>query len=99
MIDATDDPWQALARDLLQDAVAQLGLTSTQLAQLLADSGYEIAPKVLSRRINRGTFDAGFFLRCLSVLDAKRIEFGKAFVGDVVLRSARTRVFESKRRE
>jgi len=85
------DPWQDFARELLQDAVAQLGLNARELAERLGEKGLEIAPKVLSRRINRGTFDAGFFLQCLSALGAERVEFEGERVGDVVLRTVRTR--------
>lgn len=86
-----DDPWQEFARNLLLDAVALRGLQTTrQLADLLAGKGVVIAPKTLSRRINRGAFDAGFFLMCLDVLAIDRIEFAGKQSADVVLRPQKT---------
>jgi Domain of unknown function (DUF6471) len=80
------DAWQEFACELVKDAVAQRGLNYPQLAQLLAEKGLDIAPKTLSRRINRGTFDAGFFLRCLTALGVETIDIQGERVADVWLR-------------
>lgn len=79
------DAWQEFASELLKDAVAQRGLNYPQLSQLLAEKGLDVAPKTLSRRINRGTFDAGFFLRCLTALGAETIDIQGERVADVWL--------------
>lgn len=85
-----DDPWQEFARDLLQDAVAQRGLNARQLSELLAEQGLEVEPKTLSRRINRGTFDAGFFMMCLTALGTVKIDIQAERVADVTLQAPRT---------
>ncbi|WP_169167969.1 DUF6471 domain-containing protein [Acidovorax sp. SRB_24] len=72
--EAKTDPWQRFAREVLQDAVAQRAMNSRELAELLSEYGVEVEPKTLSRRINRGTFDAGFFLLCLSALGAEKVD-------------------------
>lgn len=79
------DTWQEFARYLLQDAVAQRELNSREFSELLSSIGVEIAPKALSRRINRGTFDAGFFLMCLAALGMTKLEIQGERLGDVVL--------------
>lgn len=85
-----DDPWQEFARDLLQDAVAQRGLNARQLSELLAEQGLEVEPKTLARRINRGAFDAGFFLMCLTALGTVKIDIQAERVADVTLQAPRT---------
>lgn len=86
MTPTLDEPWQEFARFLILDAIAQRGLTYRQLSELLSAKGVEVTPKTLSRRINRGTFDAGFFLMCLDALGATRIDFEAEMLGDVVLK-------------
>lgn len=85
-----DDPWQEFARDLLQDAVAQRGLSTRQLSELLMEQGLEVAPKTLARRINRGAFDAGFFMMCLTALGTVKIDIQAERVADVTLQTPRT---------
>lgn len=85
-----DDPWQEFARDLLQDAVAQRGLNARQLSELLAEKGLEVEPKTLARRINRGAFDAGFFMMCLTALGTVKIDIQAERVADVTLQATRT---------
>jgi hypothetical protein len=77
--------WQTFARELLEDAVAQRGLSPRDLSALLATRGMRISQKVLSRKIGRGTFDAGFFLAVLTILGATEIEIQGERVGDAVL--------------
>lgn len=89
MTPTLDDPWQELARFLIQDAIAQRSLTYKQLSELLSAKNLKVAPKTLSRRINRGTFDAGFFLMCLDALGATRIDFEAEMLADVVLKTRR----------
>lgn len=84
------DLWQEFARDLLQDAVAQRVLNARQLSELLAERGVEIEPKALSRRINRGSFDAGFFLMCLTALGAVKVDIQGERLADVQLQPERT---------
>ena len=84
------DEWQEFARYLLQDAVAQRCLNAKELSELLAVRGVVVAPKALSRRINRGTFDAGFFLMCLTALGATKLDIQGERVGDVALKPDRT---------
>jgi len=77
--------WQAFARFLLQDAVAQRNMTYRELSELLATRGVRVSPKVLNRKVSRGTFDAGFFLAVLTALGATEIEIQGERVGDVTL--------------
>lgn len=86
---AKADPWQRLARDVLRDAVAQRAMSSRQLAELLYAYGVEIEPTTLSKRITRGTFDAGFFLMCLSALGAERVDILENGAADARLKSER----------
>lgn len=74
-----------MACELLQDAIAQRGLSIRQLAQLLAMRGLEMETKTLRRRINRGSFDAGFLLMCLTALGAEKIEIEGEGIADVKL--------------
>ena len=83
----SEDLWQVMACELLQDAIAQRELSIRQFAQLLAERGVEIETKTLRRRINRGSFDTGFFLMCLTALGAERIEFEGERIADVKLQS------------
>ncbi len=83
------DTWQEFACELLKDAVAMRGLNYPQLSALLAEKGLDIAAKTLSRCINRGTFDAGFFLRCLTALGAETVDIQGERVADVWLRGER----------
>lgn len=71
-----DDPWQEFARRILLDAAAMRGLsTARQLSDVLAEQGIVISPRTLSRRISRGSFDAGFFLMFLQALGVSEIAF------------------------
>lgn len=83
------DLWQRFAREVLQDAVAQRAMNSRELAELLSEYGVDVEPKTLSRRINRGTFDAGFFLLCLAALGAERVDIPENWVVDVHLKRER----------
>lgn len=83
------DLWQRFAREVLQDAVAQRAMNSRELAKLLSEYGVDVEPKTLSRRINRGTFDAGFFLLCLAALGAERVDISENWVVDVHLKRER----------
>lgn len=83
------DPWQEFARELLQDAIAQRGLNFPRLAALLAENGYDVKVKTLARRVNRGTFDAGFLLMCLTVLGTERVDFYGERFAEVWLQRAR----------
>lgn len=83
------DRCQALARDLLLDAVFERDLNARQLSELLAERGVEIGPKALSRRLNRGSFDAGFFLMCLAALGAVKIDLRGELLAEVQLQPER----------
>jgi Domain of unknown function (DUF6471) len=83
-------PWQEFARELLQDAIAQRGLNYPQLSELLAETGYEGDVKALARRVNRGTFDAGFLLMCLTALGTVKVNLQVEGVVDVTLKPERT---------
>lgn len=81
-----DDPWQEFARRLLWDAAAMRGLTTArQLADVLAEQGIVIAPRTLRRRINRGSFDAGFFLLVLQALGVSQIAFEGQQLADLAI--------------
>lgn len=80
------DSWQEFARAMLKEAVARRELSFREFSELLMGQGVSIAPKTLSRRINRGAFDAGFFLMCLTALGVDKLEIEGEQVGELVLK-------------
>jgi len=84
-----DDPWQKFARQILLDAAYMRGMPkASQLAELLAEKGISISPRTLSRRISRGSFDAGFFLMFLQALGVKQIDFQGEQSADVEIQKS-----------
>ena len=76
--------WQEQAQDVLMDALAKRQMTYGQFADLLGDLGVSITAKTLTRRINRGTFDAGFLLLCLHALGAEKVGFNGRYAEPVL---------------
>ena len=74
------EEWQAVAGGVLTTALVRRRLSFRDFAGLLAEHGLDIEPRTLARRVQRGTFDAGFFLMCLEVLGAHElvVKDGKA---------------------
>lgn len=63
--DSTEWCWKA--RVLLRREMAAAGIGYAELAEALALQGLSLTPKVLSNKINRGTFTLAFFLQCMAI--------------------------------
>jgi len=68
---------QARIRALVKELRDTQGLSYKTLAARLARFGLEIDDRVLSNRINRGTFTAGFLVLLLQALDVTHLEIIK----------------------
>lgn len=71
MTDSAEWCWKA--RVLLRREMAAAGIGYADLAEALALQGVSLTPKVLSNKINRGTFTLAFFLRCIAICKVDRV--------------------------
>ncbi|AUN95856.1 DUF6471 domain-containing protein [Pseudazoarcus pumilus] len=61
--------WNREARRLLKGELARREIGYKALSRALERFGIDEDPKVLSTKINRGTFSFAFFLQCMRALD------------------------------
>lgn len=61
--------WNREARRLLKAELARREVGYKALSRALEKYGIQEDPKVLSTKINRGTFSFAFFLQCMRALD------------------------------
>jgi len=66
--------WQREARRLLRAQLEQKEMGFQELSQALDSIGIDESPKVLSNKINRGTFSLSFYLQCMRAMDIKTIK-------------------------
>lgn len=70
--------WEWKASALLKGAMRERGWSYSELSEALKPLGIKRSATVINRRINRGSFNAGFLLACLSAmgvtLDVRRGE-------------------------
>lgn len=59
---------------LLKSELIKRGISSTDLVELLEQSGIQETKSGIDSKISRGTFSATFFLQCLSVIGCSKIE-------------------------
>ena len=60
--------WNVEARVLLKREMAAAGVGYAELSESLLLEGLCLSPKVLSNKVNRGTFTMAFFLQCMAIL-------------------------------
>jgi len=56
------------ARVLLKREMEAAGVGYAELSEALLLQGLCLSPKVLSNKVNRGTFTMAFFLQCMALL-------------------------------
>ena len=76
MTDSAEWCWKA--RVLLRREMAAAGISYAELAEALALEGLSLTPKVLSNKINRGTFTMAFFMQCMTILKADQVKLADA---------------------
>lgn len=69
----TSVDWQLDARRLLRAQLALKDMGYKELSRALETLGIEESPKVLSNKINRGTFSFAFFLQCMRALGIRTV--------------------------
>ena len=72
MTDSAEWCWKA--RVLLRREMAAAGVGYAELAEALALEGLSLTPKVLSNKINRGTFTMAFFMQCMAILKVDQVK-------------------------
>jgi hypothetical protein len=70
--DVTD--WTREARRVLRTELAARDVSAKQLSRALESIGVKEDPKVLSNKINRGTFSFVFFLQVMKALNIDTIK-------------------------
>lgn len=71
-IDLTD--WNDKVKRLLKSELIKRGISNAELALRLNEVGLEETKSSIDSKISRGTFSAGFFLQCMSVIGCNKIE-------------------------
>ena len=66
--------WHWEARQLLRAQLAHKEMGYQELSLALQSIGIDESPKVLSNKINRGTFSLSFYLQCMRAMDIKTIK-------------------------
>lgn len=66
--------WCWEARVLLRRELQAAGIGYAELAAALALQGLSLTPKVLSNKINRGTFTMAFFMQCMAICKVNQIK-------------------------
>ncbi len=66
--------WQREARRLLRSQLALKDMGYKELSRALESVGIDESAKVLSNKINRGTFSFAFYLQCMQALDIKVVK-------------------------
>lgn len=69
----TDIDWQREARRILKTELLAEEVSFKELARALQKFGIDEEPKVLSNKVNRGTFSFVFFLQCMRAIGAKTV--------------------------
>lgn len=69
------DYWASEASSILKSILGREGVTYKELARRLTAIGFEEEEATLRNKVNRGTFQFQFFLRCLVVLGYRDVMF------------------------
>jgi hypothetical protein len=70
---SNDEVWNRRSANVLRAEMLRAGLDNEGLAALLETVGVDIVQKTLANKINRGTFQFGFFLQCMKAMGVKEI--------------------------
>jgi DNA (cytosine-5)-methyltransferase 1 len=65
--------WNVEARVLLKREMEAAGVGYAELSEALLLQGLCLSPKVLSNKVNRGTFTMAFFLQCMAILKVNEV--------------------------
>ena len=67
--------YNEVAKNVLRAELRRRGLTYAELTALLNEAtGETTAEKIISNKVQRGTFSAAFLMQCLDVIGAKAIQ-------------------------
>lgn len=72
--DVAEISYEVRAKNLLKAELKRRGITYRQLAEMLTEVGTKENERNLSNKISRGSFTAAFFLMCMDVIGASRID-------------------------
>ena len=70
-----DAKWKREARFILLNEINKQDMDFKELARALESVDLDESPKVLSNKINRGTFSFIFFLQCMRALKVSTVNF------------------------
>lgn len=66
--------WNLQAKRLLKAELTRRGVSTSDLASMLAKLGIEETKSSIDSKISRGTFSATFLLQCLEAIGCRHIE-------------------------
>ncbi|NUB42967.1 hypothetical protein GEU84_001090 [Fertoebacter nigrum] len=64
----TQDPWEAMAANILKAELKRKGVTYAQLVEKLAAIGINEKEANVANKLSRGKFSAAFLLQCLKAI-------------------------------
>lgn len=74
-----ENNWNRLAANILRAELRLRGLTYHELHQRLADLGVKESTNGIKAKINRGSFQFSFFLKCASAIGMDRLNLDSIF--------------------
>ena len=69
--------WQGLAKRLLKSELHRSGVSYAELTRRLSLMGIQETESNVRNKINRGTFQAAFFLQCFAAFRKWNVQFGE----------------------
>ena len=66
--------WNDKVKRLLKSELMKRGISNSELAMMFREIGVEETKASIDSKISRGSFSAGFFLQCLSIIRCNKIE-------------------------
>jgi hypothetical protein len=66
--------WNEKVKRILKSELVKRGVSNAHLAVLLNEIGIYETKASIDSKISRGSFSAGFFIQCLSVIGCSKIE-------------------------
>ena len=66
--------WNDKVKRLLKSELVRRGISNSDLVNMLEQIGIEETKSSIDSKISRGTFNASFFLQCLTVIGCEKIE-------------------------
>ena len=64
------------AKSFLKAELARRSITHQDLADRLSAAGFETSKASIDCKLSRGSFGAGFFLKCLKVIGCDKLSIG-----------------------